>query len=89
LLYHAKQATVAPGIEANLALVSFGEVKARFAVVDVFFDVADRVGQAHRLGAVHAQHVIRQPLGTLSPDAGELSEFVYQSRYRFGEQGHG
>ena len=59
LLHYAQQRAIAARIEADRALLGFGQVEAHPAVAHVFLDVANRVGQGQRLGLVDAQHVIR------------------------------
>ena len=76
LLDHAQNVLLPAWIAANRTLFALRQIIALAAVLDVVFDVANRVGQRHRLVAMNAQNMIRQPLGRLLADAGQFGKLV-------------
>ena len=84
LLDHAQQVPLPPGVAADVAFLFFRQIITVSAIPHVFLDVADGVGQRHRLAAADPQDVIGQSLGRLLADARHLGKLVDQARSRSG-----
>src|SRR5262249_7994792 len=78
LLDHAQKRPIPARIPANPAPVRLGEVAARTAGRDLAADPANGVRQALRGLRGLLQQVEREPLGGLTPDAGELRELRHE-----------
>ena len=88
LLHHADHRRVAVRIAAVRAQLAVADVVADAAEAELVLDVEQRLRQVLGIVAAGAQHVKREPLRGLLPDAGQTLELVDQPRERFGEIGH-
>ena len=89
LLHHADHLRIAAGVAAVLAQLARGDVVADFAKAELILDVQDGLRQVLGIVASGAQHVERDALRRLLPDAGQALEFGDQPCERFGEVRHG
>ena len=69
LFDYAKLHLVASRIETDRALFSFRQMKARFAVMDVFPHAPNGVRQGERFGLMNPQNVISQPFRALAANS--------------------
>jgi len=76
LLDHAQHGLVAPGVAADPALVSLGDVEADPAEPHLVLDLEQDLGQPTHVGLIGLKQVERDPLGALGTDAGESAELV-------------
>src|ERR1035437_3089115 len=76
-------------VAAVRAQLAFGDVVADAAQAELILDVQDGLRQVLGIVARGAQHVEREALRRLLPDAGQALEFGDQPRERFGEVRHG
>ena len=68
LLDDADQSLVAVGIGANRTGVGFGQVVTNRAIADARFDVANGVGQEHRILGILLEKMESDPLGRAGAD---------------------
>ena len=78
LFHHAQKRAIAASVEAHIALLVLRQIEACLAGMQFLLDGADRRGESNRLVARHAQHMVGQPLGALSANAGEFGEAIDQ-----------
>ena len=64
------------------ARVGIRDVVAHRAFADIGFRVANRVGKRHRVFRLRAQQKKREPLRRFLADAGQMFQFVDQTRNR-------
>jgi len=76
LLDNAQNPPVTPGIAADFALVSLGQVEASFTVANVLLYIANGIGQCQGVGLGNSQKMIGQSLGALAADAGQFSQLI-------------
>ena len=88
-LDHANDFGIAAGIGAIFAGISFGEVIADAAKLDLVFDIEHGARQALGLLARHALQVERNALRRLGPDAWKPFQLINQASQRFGVVLHG
>src|SRR6266576_2373176 len=84
-LDHAQQGRIAARVAANRARILLGEVAARDAGRDLAADPANGIRQPFRGFRGLLKQMEREPLGGLTPDAGELGEL----RHELLDGGHG
>src|SRR5215831_8591710 len=76
LFHYADHRRVAPGVQADPALVGLGHVAAGPAEPHPLGHLDQRVGQPPHLGVVRGQQVKGDPLGALGPDPGQPPQLV-------------
>src|SRR5690606_38686421 len=63
-------------IPADLALLLFGDVAADVAEADLLLDLDEHLRETAYVGRIGGQHVERDPLRPLGPDAGKAAELI-------------
>ncbi|HKE26648.1 MAG TPA: hypothetical protein VKB88_30045 [Bryobacteraceae bacterium] len=89
LLDHADQALIAGRAAAIAAGIDIGDVVADGAQAQAGLDVTHGGRQGFGVVVAGAQDVEGQPLRAFAAHAGQLLQFLDQSRHRFCEFGHG
>ena len=87
LLQNADRGSIAVGVAADWAQVTFRDVVALRAELDLLAHVRHGIRELLSFVAVHSEQVKRNPLGGLGANAWQTLEFVYQPGHRFGEIG--
>src|SRR5208282_1123260 len=85
---NADHALIPRGTPAEEARILIGDVVADRAFADFFLGVANCVGESEGLVAVRAKQIKGEALRGFLPDAGQMFQFVDQTRYGWGEIRH-